>query len=181
MIASSSTRYIIALCLAAGLALAGCQQGPEGMPKADAVAVLSPLGDSPVRGAAAFAKVPEGVRVTATLSNLAPGLHGIHIHEFGDCRTLDGASAGGHFNPRNQIHGGPDSEQRHAGDLGNVLADEKGNARMDIVVDTISLSGDESIIGRSVVISAGQDDFRTQPSGNTGARLACGVIGYAQK
>lgn len=174
-------RMIPVLLLVTGLAVAGCQESPQGMPKADAVAVMLPLGESGVQGVVAFAKGSEGVRVTATFSNLAPGLHGFHIHEYGDCRTSDGASAGGHFNPNNQIHGGPDSEQRHVGDLGNVQADEKGIARVDFSLKTLSLSGDEGIIGRSVVLTEHQDDFRTQPTGNAGARLACGVIGFAHR
>ena len=181
MIAPFSTRLTLGLLLVAILALAGCQKGPEGMPRADAVAVLAPLEGSEVRGVVAFAKGSEGVRVTATFSNLSPGLHGFHIHEFGDCRTSDGASAGGHFNPRNQIHGGPDSEQHHVGDLGNILVDEQGNARVDFSLNTLSLSGDESIIGRSVMVTERQDDFRTQPAGDSGARLACGTIGLAHK
>jgi superoxide dismutase, Cu-Zn family len=177
----TSARLLFGLILASALAIAGCQEGPGGIPKAEAVAVLIPLSGSQVQGVIAFAKVSEGVRVRGTFSNLSPGLHGFHIHEYGDCRTEDGASAGGHFNPRDQIHGGPDAEQRHVGDLGNIQADEKGNGRVDFIATALSLEGDESIIGRSVVVHERQDDFRTQPDGDTGTRLACGVIGIAQK
>jgi superoxide dismutase, Cu-Zn family len=181
MMAKASTRVVFALIFTMGLALTGCQPGVEGIPQAEAVAVLIPLSGSQVQGVVSFAKVSEGVRVRGNISNLSPGLHGFHIHEFGDCRTSDGASAGGHFNPRDQIHGAPDAAQHHVGDLGNIRADEKGNARVDFVAAALSLEGDESIIGRSVMVHERQDDFRTQPDGDTGMRLACGVIGIAKR
>ena len=112
---------------------------------------------------------------------LAPGNHGFHVHEFGDCTAADGSSAGGHFNPTNQPHAGPDADARHVGDMGNIEADASGAAKLDYLDHSMSLANDDrSIIGRSVVVHAKADDFKSQPAGDSGARVACGVIGRAK-
>src|SRR5262249_32337872 len=104
-----------------------------------------------------------------------------HVHQFGDCSATDASSAGAHFNPTNQPHAGPDAAARHEGDMGNVEADASGNAKLDYVDHQISLANDaKSAIGRSVVVHAKPDDLKTQPSGDSGARIACGVIGWAK-
>ena len=119
-----------------------------------------------------------GVRVIALISGLEPNSkHGFHIHEYGDCSAVDATSAGGHFNPMNMSHGGPEDKMRHAGDLGNLVADENGNAAVDFLDPLLTLRGDESIIGLSVIVHKGEDDLKTQPTGNSGPRIACGVIG----
>ena len=103
--------------------------------------------------------------------------HGLHIHELGDCRAPDASSAGGHFNPQGSEHGGPEDAIRHAGDLGNVRSDANGLAQSEITVTGISLgTGGDSIVGRSVIVHAKPDDLTSQPSGNAGPRIACGLI-----
>lgn len=141
-----------------------------------AKSVLHPTKDHQVTGTVVFTVVDGGVRVVADLEGLTPGDHGFHVHEFGDCSAPDGSSAGGHFNPTKKQHGGPDSEERHVGDFGNITADANGKAHYDRVDTVIKLSGENSIVGHSVVVHEKADDLVTQPTGNSGARVACGVI-----
>jgi Cu-Zn family superoxide dismutase len=145
-----------------------------------AVATLSPTQGNNVSGVVTFTKVDGGVKIVADVSGLTPGQHGFHIHEFGDCSAPDAASAGGHFNPMHRQHGGPDSEMRHAGDFGNLDADASGKTHYERLDKVISLDGPESIIGHAVIVHAKADDLKSQPSGNAGARVACGVIGVAK-
>jgi len=112
-------------------------------------------------------------------------LHGFHIHEYGDM-SEQCTSMCSHFNPFNQNHGGPDSKERHLGDLGNLVADSNGNAKYRITDKMIKLRGTKSnIIGRGLIIHADEDDLGLggQPdsltTGHAGARIACSVIGYA--
>ncbi len=141
-----------------------------------AYATLNPTKDNKVSGEIRFITIDKGVRVVAQIKDLSPGYHGIHIHEFGDCSAPDASSAGGHFNPEGNIHAGPEDLPRHIGDLGNVFADRHGNAYYDRVDFSLSLSGSESIIGKSVIIHEKRDDYVSQPTGNAGPRIACGVI-----
>jgi Cu-Zn family superoxide dismutase len=140
-----------------------------------AVAKLEPKSGSKVTGTVKFTKVGDEVRVVADRENLTPGKHGFHIHEKADCSAPDAASAGGHFNPTHQRHGGPATPEHHAGDLGNIEADASGKAHLDWK-GKLDLSGPNSIIGRSVVVHEKADDLRTDPAGNSGARIACGAI-----
>lgn len=143
---------------------------------ATALADMFPTEGNEVGGTVTFEETNGRVRIVAQLSGLAPGKHGFHIHTTGDCSAPDGTSAGGHFNPHNTDHGAPDSPTHHTGDLGNVEADADGNVDFEMTVDFISLSeGPDSVLGRAVIIHAAADDFG-QPTGNAGARLACGVI-----
>jgi Cu-Zn family superoxide dismutase len=143
-----------------------------------AIALLHPTAGNAVAGTVTFTEVADGVQVQADITGLTPGKHGFHIHEFGDCSSPDGSSAGGHFNPTNKPHAGPDMTERHVGDMGNVEADASGAAKLDYVDHDMSLTNDKlSIIGRSVVIHAKADDLKTQPAGDSGPRVACGVIG----
>lgn len=145
-----------------------------------AVAVLHPTKGNTAAGIVRFEGAADGVRVVADVTGLTPGKHGFHIHEFGDCSSDDGSSAGGHFNPMKMPHSSPSSKERHAGDLGNIEADKEGKAHLDYVDTMISLTGKNSIIGRGVVVHEKEDDLKTQPTGAAGARLACGVIGIAK-
>ena len=147
---------------------------------AKAIALLAPAKDKTVRGVVTFTQTDKGVKVYAHLAGLTPGKHGFHIHEFGDCTASDLMSAGGHFNPTQMSHGAPTDEMRHSGDLGNIVADEKGMAVLEWVDPAMQLSGPNSIIGHAVVVHAKEDDLKTQPTGNAGGREACGVIGIAK-
>src|SRR3954471_9099603 len=134
---------------------------------------------SQVTGTGTFTKTGDEVQVVADIQNLKPGKHGFHLHEKGDCSAPDAASAGGHFNPSQHKHGGPSTAEHHDGDLGNLEADASGKAHVDWK-GTMSLSGANSIIGKSVVVHEKEDDLKTDPSGNSGARQACGAIEAAK-
>ena len=144
-----------------------------------AIAVLHPLGNSKVAGVIVFTQHGDVVEVRGEVTGLTPGLHGFHIHEFGDGSSPDGNSAGPHFNPGGHKHGGPETAERHAGDLGNIEADEGGKGAVSLKDRHLKLSGPHSIIGRSVIVHADPDDLKSQPAGNAGARIAYGVIGIA--
>ena len=141
-----------------------------------AIAALHPTKDNKANGMVTFTQVDGGVKIVADIDGLTPGKHGFHIHEFGDCSSSDGSSAGGHFNPKNAKHGGPDHADRHVGDLGNIVADNTGRAHYERVDQLIQLNGPDTIIGRSLIVHANPDDFTMQPTGNAGGRVACGVI-----
>src|SRR5437660_9290991 len=143
-----------------------------------AAAQLESKSGSQVTGTVTFTKVGDDVQVVADIQNLTPGKHGFHIHEKGDCSAPDGASAGSHFNPTMKHHGGPSTLDHHAGDLGNIEADASGKAHLDWK-GKLSLAGNDSIIGRSVVVHEKEDDLKTDPAGNSGARIACGTINAA--
>ena len=141
---------------------------------------LEPTAKQTARGEVTFTAGPDGVRVVGSFSGLVFGEHGFHVHEKGDCSAPDGTSAGGHFNPGAKPHAAREAAARHAGDLGNLKADPYGLARVDFVDKGLSLSGPDSIIGKAVIIHEKADDFTTQPTGNAGARQACGVIEAAK-
>lgn len=142
----------------------------------EAVAQLHPTARDDIKGVVTFTPQNGKLKVKAQVTGLTPGKHGFHIHEFGDCTAHDAESAGNHFAPENNPHGAPNDEKRHAGDLGNLVANEQGHATLDLVVDEIMLSGERSIVGRAVIVHEKADSF-TQPSGDSGGRVACGVIG----
>lgn len=150
-------------------------------------AVCVMKGDSSVSGVIQFEQEKDGepVKVTGEIGGLKEGLHGFHVHEFGD-NTNGCTSAGPHFNPFGKEHGGPTDDNRHVGDLGNVTAGDDGKAPVNMTDKQLSLTGPQSIIGRTMVVHAdpddlgkgGQDDSKT--TGHAGARLACGVIGITK-
>jgi superoxide dismutase, Cu-Zn family len=145
-----------------------------------AIAVLHPTSGNKCQGQVRFTQDGDKVKVEFTIEGLTPGQkHAIHIHQYGDCSAADGTSAGGHYNPESHPHGLPESDQRHAGDLGNLQADNDGKVHYEITVSNISVAGTKNpIIGRGVVVHAKPDDGG-QPVGNAGGRIACGVIGVA--
>jgi Cu-Zn family superoxide dismutase len=174
---------MIGLAFLSLAALTGQAQTPAEKPSAplQAIAVLHPTAGNKVSGTVKFTEVADGVQVNAELAGLTPGEHGFHVHEFGDCSATDASSAGAHFNPTNKPHAGPDAPDRHVGDMGNVEADASGKAKLEYVDHQISLTNDQqSVIGRSVVVHVKRDDLKSQPSGDSGARIACGVIGRAK-
>jgi len=145
-----------------------------------AIAVVTPTKGNSVRGTVSFEAGDKGLRVIANLTGLTPGHHGFHVHEFGDISSEDGSSAGGHFNPTGMPHSMPMSDKRHAGDMGNIDADAEGNVHLDYIDPVMKLNGPNSIIGHAVIIHSKEDDFKTQPTGNAGPRVAQGVIGIAK-
>lgn len=183
----------------AAAVLAGCASAPPGAPPAaaaaspratppqaaphapvaQAIANVAPASGSLVSGRLTLIAMGDGVHIRGQLGGLAPGsLHGFHVHENGDCSAADASSAGGHFNPGATPHGRAEGAAHHAGDIDNVIADGRGVAQVDAHVAGVSLGGDPrtDILGRALVVHAAPDDYHSQPSGNSGARIACGVI-----
>ncbi len=148
----------------------------SGGPKA--TAKLEPTKGSSVRGSATFVEKSGHVQLTANVSGVKPnGEFGFHIHEAGDCSSGDGMSAKGHFNPYGKPHGHTKSQERHAGDMPNLKSNASGNATMSVTLDIITVApGPASIVGRGLIVHVEPDDYKTQPTGNAGARSACGVI-----
>ena len=160
---------------AAGVVLAGCAGMPGSGPSA--TASLEATKGNTTAGTVNFVQKGDKVAVTAKVSGLAPGSHGFHIHEKGDCSSGDGMSAGGHFNPQAKPHAHPATPDRHAGDMPMLVADASGEATLTVELDVITIgAGAADIVGRSVIVHKDPDDFKTQPTGNSGARVACGVI-----
>jgi Cu-Zn family superoxide dismutase len=161
---------------AGGSSGGGGQRGPS------ALAVLESAPGGPQAGGSVLVFVEHGsVQVVADVNWLAqPGLYGLHIDEKGECKTdapgKPFASAGGHFNPAGLPHACPDAPKHHAGDLGNVEVKADGTGHLELDAPDLTLSGANSVVGKAVVLDAGEDDCQTQPDGKSGARLACGVL-----
>jgi Cu-Zn family superoxide dismutase len=167
MLATTTSIILLAACATSGTS------GPS------ASATLSPASGSQVQGRLTFTQVgPERVRVTGNITGHQGGPKGFHVHEKGDCSAPDAMSAGGHFNPAKRQHASSPTTG-HAGDMGNLTFDSAGSARVDTVLDGLSVSRDapNGIIGRAVIVHMQTDDLKTDPTGNAGARAACGVIG----
>ena len=168
---------------AAALAAAGCASTTgSGSSKAaegpQAKATIEPRSDSTATGTATFTELSTGgVKVHVHIEKAAPGTHGLHLHEMGDCSDPKGASAGGHFNPGGMPHAGPMDMKRHAGDLGNIEIKADGTGDLDITSDLLTVKpGPNSVVGRAVIFHEKNDDLTTQPTGNAGGRYGCGVI-----
>jgi Cu-Zn family superoxide dismutase len=171
-LAALSTLAVLTGCAAGG----GHAHGGMGMGPM-AVATLTPTQGNSVRGMVMFHEMDGHLMAHAQLSGLKPnGEHGFHLHEKGDCASTDGTSAGGHFNPDGKPHG-PQDAAHHAGDMPALKADAHGvvDQKFMLMGPTIA-TGPASIVGRSVIVHANADDYATQPTGNSGARVACGVI-----
>lgn len=190
--------------LAIGLALAGCERAetptpatqapvaatpapaaPEPvLPRASARVTLESVGDSGAGGELKFDEVDGALHVSGTLTGLDPGAtHAFHVHETGDCSAPDASSAGGHFNPDEAPHGSRASDgPHHAGDMPNQTADDGGNATVDQRLEGLEIAsgGEHDIVGKAVIVHAQADDYATQPTGNAGARIACGVVELVQ-
>jgi Cu-Zn family superoxide dismutase len=137
-------------------------------------AKLKPVAEGNVSGTVTFTWHNHLMHIEADIAGLSPGLHGIHINESVDCDAA--IASGGHFNPGGESHSAPNAKRHHLGDLGNVVADENGNAHYERFDPRITVDGDRSIVGRTVVIDAAWDDLKTDPDGNSGAHIACGRI-----
>ena len=159
-----------ALVALSGCASMGVADGPK------AVANLEPTKGNEARGSVSFTQHGDKVRVIANLSGLKPGSeHAFHVHEKGDCSSGDGMSAGGHFNPAGKPHG-PQGADHHAGDMPNLKADASGNASASFELAGPSVTGDNGFVGRGLVVHRDPDDYKSQPAGNAGPRIACAVI-----
>lgn len=170
---------ILASILVGAAILSGCSIFMPVRPIA--VADLKPTQGSTVSGTVSFVQRNGEILVDARVKGLTPGLHGFHIHETGDCSAPDASSAGGHFNPTRVAHGAPGGGAHHGGDFGNLNADANGDAKLEaglpITLANMARAGDSaSIVGRAVVVHADPDDLVSQPAGNSGKRLACGII-----
>lgn len=181
------TRMTPLLVITSIILLAGCTAGDGNHPASSTLAangtrahaVLASASSSHVSGKLAFVSTDHGVHITGRISGLKPdSTHGFHIHANGDCGAPDASSAGGHFNPTRQPHGHPESGSHHAGDIPNQQANADGVATVDVVAKGIELGtgSDNDVLGRAVIVHAGPDDYSSQPSGDAGARIACGVI-----
>ena len=171
----------MALLAAVALTSAGCGMMAGGRagdgPKASAT--LEPTTGNTTRGRVTFAQAGDKVRVSAQLTGLKPNAeHGFHVHEKGDCSSGDGMSAGGHFNPAGKPHGNYHAGgERHVGDLPNVKSDASGNASATFETTGMTIgSGAADIVGKGLIVHRDPDDYKSQPAGNAGPRLACAVI-----
>jgi Cu-Zn family superoxide dismutase len=158
------------------LLMAGCAQ--LNPPDAMATGVLAPTTGNRVTGTVQFVQHKHDVEVTGEIRGLKPGAeHGFHVHEKGDCSSGDGMSAGGHFNPDGMPHGNFEGVVHHAGDLPSLRADTTGVAKFRFTSKVLQVgSGPADVIGRALIVHRDPDDFTTQPTGNSGPRLACAVI-----
>ena len=170
--------YGSALVAAAAFIQAGCSSSAAVSQASKAMATILAKSGSTVTGTATFTELSTGgARVHVHIENAPPGAHGLHIHEKGDCSDPKAMSAGGHFNPGGMQHAGPMDLKRHAGDLGNIEIKSDGKGDLEISSDLLTVKpGPNSVVGRSVVFHENADDLKTQPTGNAGGRLGCGVI-----
>ncbi|SDI17553.1 superoxide dismutase family protein [Propionivibrio dicarboxylicus] len=170
-----NVRAVLPLAAIVAAILAGCAGGSADR---GVEAVLKPTQGNSAQGTVLFRQDGDAVVVTANVTGLTPGAHGFHIHEKGDCSAPDATSAGGHFNPGAKPHGHPEHGDHHAGDMPMLVADASGAASLKVRLPGVSVGGEaaSSILGRGVIVHAVADDFKTQPTGNSGARVACGVI-----
>lgn len=175
--AGRSARILATAGVAAAVAL-GLAACATPKPSAVATAQLEPTRGNTANGSVRFEQIGDKVRVTGTVRGLAPGAQlGFHVHEKGDCSSGDGMSAGGHFNPGGTPHGRHGAGPHHAGDLPSLVVDAAGQARVEFVTTSISVGrGANSVLDRGLIVHRDPDDYTTQPTGNAGLRLACGVI-----
>ena len=151
--------------------------------EAEGMAALATLEgpDGANLGEVRFTRDADGVRVEAHLQGIeGSGPHGFHVHENGTCDAPSFESAGGHFNPTGAPHACPPTEPRHAGDLGNVEIDGDGGGHLEMTTNLLSLQGQNSVIGKAVIVHGAVDDCTSQPSGDAGPRIACGVVALSQ-
>ncbi len=196
-----TTQLAACALLAAGIALAGCKDEQPEPQEVDAATVSTPsqeatpmptvtsnvagaqlAGPGGAKAVVTFTEEPGGVHVVARVEGAKAGTHGFHVHAVGSCDAPDFKSAGDHFNPGNTPHGGPTAPQHHAGDFGNVEVGADGTGNVDLVTAELTLGsgGANDVLGKAVILHEGTDDLTTQPSGNSGARIACGVVQRAQ-
>ena len=142
-----------------------------------ATATIEARSGSTLSGTALFTPTAGGVHIVVEVSNAPQGIHAVHLHEKGDCSAPDATSAGGHFNPTGMAHGSPDAPAHHAGDFGNMTVGEDGHGRLELDSTMLTITpGERSVVGHAIVVHAKPDDMQTQPTGNAGGRIGCGVV-----
>jgi Cu-Zn family superoxide dismutase len=161
------------LCLASCTRTDGARDGTEFEDESirTAVAEIHPLDGSTVHGTVTFTELDDAVEITGTVNGLRPGSHGFHIHSGVLC-----TDPGEHFNPDNEEHGGPNDAERHLGDLGNLETGTDSSATFEMTNDMIELVGEDAIVGHALIVHQGEDDYTTQPSGDSGPQVGCGII-----
>ena len=176
------------LLIGISILLVGCERAHQQVsvlptvPAKQANAMISASNDSGLTGMAVFTQNGDQITLTAEIQGASPGLHAIHIHAYGDCSAPDGTSAGGHWNPTDVAHGKWGEGEFHLGDIGNITVGEDGTGRITLTTDLweIGTGSHIDVVGRSIIVHADADDFVSQPSGNAGARIGCGVIILAE-
>ena len=183
-----ATKASLFLLICISLALVGCERIHQ---QTDviltpstirAIAIIGPVGESGVTGTATFTQNGDQITLTIEIQNVSPGLHAVHIHERGDCSAPDAKSAGGHWNPTDVAHGKWGVGEFHLGDIGNITVGEDGIGSIALTTDLweIGTGSDIDVVGKGMIVHADADDFVSQPSGNAGARIGCGVIMLAE-
>ncbi len=181
---SIGIKVIFLLIISISITLIGCERMSQQTgvfpttPEKQANATIASSNDSGITGEAEFTQNDDQVTFMIEIQGATPGLHAVHIHEYGDCSAPDGTSAGGHWNPTGVAHGKWGEGEFHLGDIGNINVGEDGTGSISLTTDLweIGTGSDIDVVGKSIIVHAGADDFISQPSGAAGARIGCGVI-----
>ena len=181
---SIGVKSIFLLLIGISILLVGCDRAHQQAgvlpitPAKQANAMIGSSNDSGVTGMAVFTQNGDQITFTVEIQGASPGLHAVHIHEYGDCSAPDGTSAGGHWNPTDVVHGKWGEGEFHLGDIGNITVGEDGTGRFTLTTDLweIGTGSDVDVVGQSIIVHADADDFVSQPSGAAGVRIGCGVI-----
>ena len=179
---------IFFLLISTSILLMGCERAHQQVsvlpiaPAKQANATIGSSNDSGVTGIAVFTQNGDQITLMIEIQGASPGLHAVHIHAYGDCSASDGTSAGGHWNPTDVAHGKWGEGEFHLGDIGNITVGENETGRITLTTDLweIGTGSDIDVVGKSIIVHADADDFVSQPSGNAGARIGCGVIVLAE-
>ena len=185
---SISVKFTVFLLIGIFIILVGCERARQQSgilsttPAKQANAMIASSSDSGVTGVAVFTQNGDQITLTIEIQGATPGLHAVHIHANGDCSSPDGTSAGGHWNPTGVAHGKWGEGEFHLGDIGNITVGADGIGRITLTTDLweIGTGSDVDVVGRGIIVHAGADDFTSQPSGDAGARIGCGVIVLAE-
>jgi Cu-Zn family superoxide dismutase len=168
------------------IALIGCEKVQKTLtvptPSTQAIAIINPTSGNTVTGMAVFTLSGNTVMLNIEIKNVSPGVHAVHIHEYGDCSSPDGKSAGGHWNPTDVAHGKWGEGEFHLGDIGNMTVGDDGTGTIELSTELweIGTGSIRDVVGKGIIVHADADDFISQPSGNAGARIGCGVIELAE-